>query len=183
MLSALEPADPGEPRLIVDRQTFSDPARIVEIRKEQRVTPEYALSEPPDSACPVEMEDVSELVRYDELVPVGVVPQTLRVGGWMRVDDDPVRRKGRRVAVYVVGVVGENEVDGSTRWNQLPGKAGVRALRVGRGALRLFSELGSEGDSEMRGADRPPAGVGDELRVRPLRPSDRERGDEKRARY
>ena len=63
------------------------------------------------------MEDVGELVGDDESIPVIVVAEPRSIGRRMSVDDDAVGRKRRGVAVDVIDVVGDDEVDDSARWN------------------------------------------------------------------
>ena len=81
---------------------------------------------PPGGA--IEMEDVRELVRHDEIDPVVEKTQRRRVDRRTRIDDDAVRRKDRRVAVRNVEIVGDREFD-RPAWNmELLRQAAVRAL-------------------------------------------------------
>ena len=70
MLRALDPTGPGEIRFLVDRESFGEPGRIVEIREQQLRAAEYVLTERPDAARAVEVKDVRQLVRDDQLRPV-----------------------------------------------------------------------------------------------------------------
>ena len=76
MFRALQSSDTGEARFEVDGQTFEHPPRLVQIREEQWISDEDRLSEPPDAARAIEMEDVGQLVGDDERVPVIVVAQS-----------------------------------------------------------------------------------------------------------
>ena len=104
-----------EARLLVHGEPLGEPRRAVRVGKEVRRAPEHALRDAPDAARPIELEDVRQLVRDDELQPVLVEAEPGVLDRRHGEDDDPVRRRDDGVAVGVVRVVGDEQVDASTR--------------------------------------------------------------------
>ena len=131
MLGSLDAARAGELRLLVDRESFGEPRRRIRVGKERRGAAEDVLAERPDAARAIEMEDVRELVRDDELRPVVRVAERRLRDGRIGVDDDAVRGERRGGAVGEIDVVGEDEVDHAARRMHLARQLGVRALGVG----------------------------------------------------
>ena len=121
MLGAFQPTFAGQARLEVYGQSFEHPSRLVQIGKKHRIAPEDRLSESPDPARAIEMENVGELVGDYECVPILVGAQSGRFGRRVRVENDPVGWKRRREAVYEIDVVGDDDIDRSSRRYQLVG--------------------------------------------------------------
>src|SRR5579884_1422176 len=130
MLGSLDASGAGQPRLLVDGESFGEPRRRVEIRKERGGAAEDMLADEPQAAGAIEMEDVGELVGDDELSPVVGVAQRRLVDGRIGVDDDAIRRIRRGVAVREIDIVGEDDVDHAARGMQLLRQLGVRTLGV-----------------------------------------------------
>ena len=156
MLGSFDAAGAGDLRLLVDGESFGEPRRRIEIRKQRRRAAEDVLPERPDAARAIEMEDVRQLVGDDHLPPVVGVAQ--RRFGDRRIgeDDDAVRRKGRRGAVRGVDVVGDDDVDLAARRMELLRELRVRALGVGGDAAREAFGVRIEVDVEVRRRDRAP---------------------------
>jgi hypothetical protein len=81
-----------EARFLMDGEPLGEPRRAVRVGKEVRPATEHSLHDAPDTARPIEMEDVRQLVRDDELQPVLVEPEPRVLDGRRGEDDDPVRR-------------------------------------------------------------------------------------------
>ena len=58
-----------EPRLVVRRQSFGHPARLILIGKKSGRAAEHRLQRLPETAAPIEVEDVSQLVHDHEPLP------------------------------------------------------------------------------------------------------------------
>ena len=99
---------------------------------------------------------MGELVGHHERVPIIVIAQTRRICGWMREDDDSIRRKRRGVSIHIIDVVGYDQIDGATWRYQLCRELGVGALGVDRRAARLLFYRRSEVHAKMLCANRAP---------------------------
>src|SRR5450759_5802354 len=91
VLGALESAHTRHSRLEINGEPLYHPARLVLIRKEQRIPAEDRLAEAPDPARAVEMKNVRELVGHHERIPVIVVAEPGGIGGRARENDDAIR--------------------------------------------------------------------------------------------
>jgi len=116
---AAQPSAVRELRLVVHGQPLGEPRGGEEGGKEQRHAPEHLPPGGPDPTRAVEVKDVRELVRHDQLHPVLGQPQPLSLDGRSGEDGDTVRRKRGREAVGKVDVVGDDELDGRAGRMQL----------------------------------------------------------------
>jgi hypothetical protein len=103
------------------------------------------------------MEDVRQLVRYDEAQPVVVVLQGGVAGGWWEEDVDAVGGKHEGGAVRRVEVIHQRQVHGLARRVELGAEQPVRALRLARREARYVAVRRAEMDTEVRGVERAPA--------------------------
>ena len=181
-LRARESSGTGEARLVVHREPLKHPRGRVKVWERRRGAPEHALRQPPPAACAVEMKDVRQFVRHEDLVPVHVVAQRHLLHRRPRVDDDAVRRERGRVPVREVHVVGEHDVDDPARRPQFLRELAIRPLGVCGGAARQRLEFAREVHAEVVRAQRPPVEIGANLGMERERPQQRadERNDQKR---
>ena len=163
MLRALEAADTCNARLEIHCQSFEYPAWLVEIGEQEWIATEDRLADAPDAPTAIEVEDVGELVRHDQRVPVFVITQTFCVGWRVRVNDDAIRRIHCRVTVDVVYVIGDHEIDRPAGRSELHRELSVGALGVYRGATRRLLERRCKVNSEMSGVQRSPVSIGGQL--------------------
>ena len=93
MLGPFDASRAGELGFLVDRESFGQPRRRIRVWEKQRRAAEDLLAERPNAARAVEMKDVRQLVRDDELCPVIRVAKRGLRHRRIGVDDDAVRRR------------------------------------------------------------------------------------------
>ena len=158
-LGAGKPTTATELGLVVHGQPLEDPRRRIRVGEEQCGAPEDALCATPDPSRAVEVEDVRQLVRHEDQVPVLVIAECRRVDRRPRVDHDPVAGIRRRVPVGEVDVVGEHQIHGAARRHELRAQPRVGELGVPGRPPCEFLELSREVHTEMRRGERAPLEV------------------------
>ncbi|MCA1792051.1 MAG: hypothetical protein LC667_20030 [Thioalkalivibrio sp.] len=105
----------------------------------------------------VEVDDVRQLVRDDEVEPIVEIAEARFVDRRTRVDGHAIRRRDLGEAVREIGVVGDENVDRPARKREERGlQRGERDLgAVGRPASELF-EADRKGDARPLGLERAP---------------------------
>ncbi len=170
---------PRDLALEVRGEPLDHPAGIVQIREEHGRPAEHALGHAPPSTRPIQVEDMRELVREDEREGIIVVAERRHVEWRVHVDDDPVGRRLEREPVRVVDVVGDDDVDRSTRRVEPRGEPDVCGLGGRCGAAGSDLERRGEVHREMRRAKRAPGRVGHHLAERGARAGERDEAQER----
>ena len=102
--------------------------------------PKDISSQSPQSVGAVAVENVSELVCYYESSPVSVVAKLRRIDWRMSKNDDSIRWKRCGISIHIVDVVGNDEIDFSSRRLELRTQLGESSLGGDCGALAFFLE-------------------------------------------
>ena len=156
----------GEPRLLVDGESLDDPCRQIEVGKPERIPAEHALRRAPPSTGPIEVKEVSQLVRHQQRHPILGVPKRRGIDRRVRVDQQPVRRERERLAIRIVDVVGDDDVHRPARWHQRSGELRPCLFSRGRCPPRERLHVGREVHAKMRCVERAPLATRVDLRVR-----------------
>ena len=153
-LGVLQSPAVGESRFVVDGESLGEPGRTVGIGEQRGRSAKDVLREAPCAPHTVEVEDVGELVRDDDAKPVFIEAEGAGVNGRRGEDDDAVGGNGGGVAVGVVGVVGDYEVDGAARWCEFAGQQLVSMFGCGAGDAAFALEAVGHGDAEVPRVER-----------------------------
>ena len=129
------------------------------------MSPENISAESPDTIGTIEMKNVGELVRDDQLAPVIVVAKLRRIDRRVSEDHYAICRERRGVAVHIVVVVGNHQIDFASGRSKLSAQLREGQLGVYRPASRLRLERPGEMHAKVRRLDRVPPIARDELSV------------------
>ena len=164
-LGVLQSSALRQARLVVDREPLREPGGTVRVGEERWPSAEHALRQAPYPADAIEVEDVGELVRDDDAQPVFVQAERAGFNWWCGEDDDPVGRRWSGIAVGVVGVVGDDEIDGTPRLRQLRRELRIGSFRCGARHAAFPLQSHRDVNVEMPGVEREIAVVRGRLGV------------------
>ena len=143
------PSRVRELRLVVRREPFGHPARLILVREQARGAPEHTLQPVPQPARAVEVKHVGQLVRGHEPEPAVEEQEPVVTRGRRGEDGDPVGGRDGGETVGGVDVVRQGDVHYAAGRVQLRGEQPIGPLRLTRLYEGGVAVGGPEVDAEM----------------------------------